>query len=291
VFRKILVPLDGSKNAERALPWVRKYAAPFGTPVVLVRVLSKIYPLKGMPFGAQRKDAEGYLSGVRRLLSLDGIPAMIRLPDDSVAESIVAAAVEEHCSLILMTSRGASKVARWLIGGVTERVLRLSPVPVLVLRGRPSPDPNPKRILVPMDGSSRAKRVLPWAERLAFFHKSPLQLLYVQPKGIPRLGKPPPPRDEIIPTFARWCSQLRRRGVAATFRLTQGEPAREILADSGSTDLIAMTTHGYGGLKHWVLGSIAEKIIHGSQAPVFVFKKRSSAAKLPVPRKRRAEPS
>jgi nucleotide-binding universal stress UspA family protein len=288
VFRKILVPLDGSKNAERALPWAKTYASPFGTPVILVQVLPKIYPLKGMPFGARRREAKGYLTGLQHLLSQDGIPSEVLLPDNSVAESIVSTARDRNCNLIIMTTRGSSKVVRWLIGGVTERVLRLSPVPLLVLRNRSPLDPSPRRILVPMDGSSRAKRILPWAERLALFHDAPLQILHVRSEASHRARRTSSSRREIGPTLSHWCSLLRRRGVNATYRLSQGDPAQEILADSSPTDLIVMTTGGTGGLKHYVLGSVVEKVIHGTQAPVFVFRKLSKAARLPLVRKRSA---
>jgi nucleotide-binding universal stress UspA family protein len=274
VFRRLLVPLDGSANAERALPWVKRYAAPFATPVVLLRALSKIYPMEGMPFGAHEKSAREYLEGVQKNLAADGVPATIQLQEGSPAESIVFSAVQEQCSLIVMTTRGASKVARWLIGGVTEQVMRLSPIPVLVIRRRSlgAAGSDPKRILVPLDGSMRANRCLPWAERLALFHEIPLEILYVEPEGGHRFKRTRPSRHEISEMLAHWCRLLRRRKVAATYRLSQGDPAQEILNDSSRTDLLVMTTIGRGGLKRWVLGSVAEKVIHGSEAPIFIFK-------------------
>jgi nucleotide-binding universal stress UspA family protein len=280
MFRKILVPLDGSENAERGLPWVRRYAAPSNTPVVLVRVLSKVYPLEGMPFGALAKEASDYLQGVQKRLLAEGIPTKIHLPQNAAAESIVKAADQENCGLIVMTTRGASKVVRWLIGGVTEQVLRTSPIPVLVIRSQASPptEANPRRILVPQDGSARARRALGWAERLALFHDVPMEILHVQPQHSHPFRKAPSPRAQVSRKLAHWCSLLRRRGVAATYLLTQGDPASEILRNTSPTDLLVMTTHGYGGLKHLILGSVAEKVIHGTEAPIFFFKRRSSRA-------------
>jgi len=279
VFEKILVPLDGSENAARVLPWVRIYAARSETSVVLVQALAKVYPLEGMPFGARAHVASEYLERVRQELQADGVDASIRLPQNAAAESIVRTAEQEQCTLILMTTRGASKVVRWLIGGVTEQVIRLSPIPVLVIRSQvlAGKEPCPRRLLVPQDGSPRARRVLAWAERLARFHGVPLEILHVEAPH-PRGFRKTPSRREASPKLAHWCSLLRRRGIDATYRLTRGDPASEILRDSLPSDLLVMTTHGYGGLKHVLLGSVAEKVIHGSDAPVFIYKHRSPRA-------------
>src|SRR6516162_681957 len=115
LFEKILVPLDGSENAERALPWVRSYASGSRASVVLVQALSKIYPLEGMPFGAGEGEAGSYLEDVRRRLLADGILGKVQLPQSTASESIVKIAVRERCGLIVMTTRGASRVMRWLI--------------------------------------------------------------------------------------------------------------------------------------------------------------------------------
>src|SRR5579883_1992417 len=127
LFEKILVPLDGSGNAERALPWVRVYAANLRTSVILLQALSKVYPLEGMPFGAGQNEAKAYLEEIRKTLLAEGILAKVRLPQSSAPDSIVRTAVREGCGLIVMTTRGASRVVRWLVGGVTEQVLRMSP--------------------------------------------------------------------------------------------------------------------------------------------------------------------
>jgi len=278
LFQKILVPLDGSGNAERALPWVRCYAADSGTSVVIVQALSKIYPLEGLPFGAQAHEVTEYLEGIQKLLLAEGIPTKIHLPENAAAEAIVKVAVKEKCGLIVMTTRGASKVVRWLVGGVTEQVIRMSPIPVLVIRSQASPasKPHPRRILVPQDGSVRAKRVMPWAARLAIFHNIPISILHVQPRANrpPRNGSSS--GGQVSQKLAHWCSLLRRRGIAATYLLSQGDSASEILRNSLPTDLVVMTTHGYGGLKHFILGSVAEKVIHGTEAPIFIFRRAAS---------------
>ncbi|HEV3025917.1 MAG TPA: universal stress protein, partial [Planctomycetota bacterium] len=132
-----------------------------------------------------------------------------------------------------------------------------------------------RQILVPQDGSLHARRVLPWAEQLALFHQVPISILHVQHQGNRPSRKATSMRGQVSRKLAHWCSLLRRRGVAATYLLTQGDPASEILRNSSATDLLVLTTHGYGGLKHFLLGSVAEKIIHGTEAPIFILRSGS----------------
>jgi nucleotide-binding universal stress UspA family protein len=274
VFKKILLPLDGSANAEGAIPWAIQYAAASRTPVVLTRVLEKVYPLKGMPFGAEAGEARTYLEAVARTFSGVGIPTELVLPVDPVAEAIVSAAKRAGCNLIVMASRGTSRLVRRLVGGVTEQVIRRSPVPVLVARSQQVPGRigAPSRILVPVDGSAASKHVLAWAERLARFHQVPTEILFVRPRQRRHRASEDRRTEEVSSAASRLCSLLRSRGLAASFHLGEGAPADEILRACRSTDLIVMTTHGYGGLKHLLKGSVAERVIHGALGPVFVSK-------------------
>jgi nucleotide-binding universal stress UspA family protein len=280
VFRKILVALDGSVNAEKALPWAIRYAAPSSTPVVLARVLDRVYPLKGMPFGAEATPAHAYLEGVRDTLSRLGIPTEMVFPSDAVASSLTAVAERSRCNLVVMATRGASPLTRRLVGGVTEQVMRTSSVSVLVVpsHAASSPPPDPRRVLLPVDGVSRLNEVLVWGERFARFHRVPLEMLYVRARGKPLGSTATPGLSELKRSAAHLCGLLRDRGIPASYRVGEGNPAREILKASGPTDLVVMTTHGYRGFKHLVRGSVAEKVIHGATGPVFISKTRSRAA-------------
>ena len=275
MFKKILLALDGSAKAEAAIPWALKYAAPFGTPVVLMRVLDKVYPLEGMPFGAEAGEARAYLDAVAKAFSKEGVPTEITLPIDPVAPSIVGVAQWEKCNLIVMTPRGSSKLVRRIMGGITEQILQTSPVPVLIVRcsgaGAPAP-PLPARVLVPVDGLPGGKQVLAWAERLARFHQVPVEILYVRPGGKRSRALRDRRTEEVCRSVARLCALLRKRGIPASYHLELGAPAERILEASRPTDLIVMTTHGYAGLKHLVKGSVAEEVAQGARGPVFIFK-------------------
>jgi nucleotide-binding universal stress UspA family protein len=231
--------------------------------------------LKGLPFRAGAAEARSYLQGIERELNYSSIPARILLRNEPAARAIVDTAAREGCDLILMTSRGASKVVRWLIGGVAQQVMRLSPVPVLIVRskGASRKEDRPRRILVPQDGSALARTIVPWAGALAHFHRARLVLLHVCSGEEPDAG--------TGRMLIRQRALLERQGVSASIRFEQGDPAQGILRTCRTGDLLALTTHGRGGMKRLLLGSVAEKIVYQAPVPVAVYKKPTSLMPLP----------
>jgi nucleotide-binding universal stress UspA family protein len=281
MFKKILLPLDGSGAAEQALFWATQYARPSKAQVVLLQVLHKEYPLEGLPFRTGGEEARRYLQGIERVLNYAGIPTKIILRSEPVSRAIVETAKREGCDLIIMTSRGASKVIRWLMGGVAQQVMRLSSVPVLIVRSQIALDGHkrPKRVVVPQDGSPPARAILPWAKKLARFHRIPLLILHVRPERRNLLGK-----ERFLGVareLSRESAQLRSQGIKTAIRLEQGDPAEEILKACRPTDLLAMTTHGYGGVKRLLLGSVAEKVIHQASVPILIYKRQAKTRRLP----------
>ncbi len=273
MFKKILLPLDGSAAAEQALHWAKVYARPTKAQVVLVQVLPPRYPLKGLPFRAGSVDARVYLQGIERELNFAGIPCKILLRSEPVTHAIVETAHQEGCDLIIMTSRGASKVVRWLIGGVTQQVMRLSPIPILIVRGSIAAKlhERPRRLLMPQDGSVHARKIIPWAARLARLHRIPLVILHIRRPN----GNATAPR-----VLYRQAAMLKKKGIHASVRIRQGDPAEQILKCCRTADVLAMTTHGFGGLKRLILGSIAEKVIHQATVPVLIYKHRAMKRRL-----------
>lgn len=274
MLKKILLALDGSENAERALPWIKRYAAPEKAQVVLFRAVDTEYLEKEF-IPSELQGAKDYLLRMEKELNYAGIPAKIVVRQGKPAKAIARAALEEGCDLILMTTRGGSAVKRWVMGGVTEQVLRLSAVPVLALRPRMS---SPKgghvrRVVVPVDGSTRAEEVIPWARTLAGILKARLVFLHVypmEPRGLRGWNEEnfDALRKRMVYTVAR----LQEQGVKASFRLRRGDPADRLLKFTDRNDLIVTTTHGFGGFKRWIFGSVAEKLIHESRVPVLVYK-------------------
>lgn len=274
MLKKILLALDGSENAERALWWAAKYAGREKAQVVLFRAVdTSILEPEFIP--SQVKDALNYLLRMETELNQSGLPTKVIAREGKPAETIVKVAMEERCDLILMTTRGGSKVKRWVIGGVTEQVLRLSPIPVLPIqsRTRPAKNNHVRRVLVPVDGSKLAEEVVPWAIELARIQKARLVFIHVYPPvhaGVRALARE---NFEALRTrMIRRCELLKKEGIKARFVVRTDDPAEAILAHAGMNDMIVTTTHGEGGFKRWIFGSVAEKLIHEARVPVLVYK-------------------
>jgi nucleotide-binding universal stress UspA family protein len=144
MYRKILVPLDGSKLAECALEHVRAIAKGCGAQeVVLIRAINPIpYWVYGDYANSslinevekeQESFAEEYLDNVLKELTKDGIAARKIVLKGEPAQNILDYAEKNSVDLIIMTTHGRSGPARWTMGSVAERVTQYSKVPVLVI--------------------------------------------------------------------------------------------------------------------------------------------------------------
>lgn len=185
MFKRIVVPLDGSGRAERALPVAARLARNAGSPLVLVRVIGtdSVYfpsatgrPILDQPVGmADVEQAEGYLNSVAGSEVLKGLSVQSEVLTGFVAPSILTMADQKQADLIVMCSHGYTGVTRWwLMGSVAEKIARFSDIPVLVLREggsvpdeRHEGDKQPLRVLVPLDGSNHALAALTPAANLA----------------------------------------------------------------------------------------------------------------------------
>ena len=266
MLKKILLTLDGSENAEKALPWVKQFAVCEKALVVLIRVTAA---------REEREEAREYLLRMERELNFAGIATKVLIRRGTPAREIVDAAVDQGCDLIVMTTRGGSRVKRWMMGGVTEQVMRMSPVPVLPVwshLARPRQG-HVRRLIVPLDGSKRAESILWWAIRLAQILHAQLVFLHVYPNGTehPR-GWNGQVYQALSRRMTRIAESLCKQGIPAKFRLQRGDAAERILNYADQNDLILTTTHGYGGMKRWILGSVAEKLVHAASVPVLVYK-------------------
>ena len=184
MFKRILIPLDGSGRAERALPIAARMARAAGGSIILVRVVStapasmpsaSAKPILIQTVGeADRTLAESYLVGVAGSELLTGIPVQTQVPVGLVSPSILSVAADKHADVIVMCSHGSTGVTRWwMLGSVAAKVARFAQIPVLVLREGGSfpeerhPGDPPLRVLVPLDGSDYAKAALVPAAYLA----------------------------------------------------------------------------------------------------------------------------
>jgi len=140
MFRKILVPLDGSSFAEEALPHARELAECGGGEIVLVRVDEPYEPPPGIFVPATaipevvRLSAGEYLEQLVSRLRLAGIKVESAVLDGKVADAILKYAGEEGVDLIVMSTHGRTGISRLLMGSVAEQIVHGAPCPVLLIR-------------------------------------------------------------------------------------------------------------------------------------------------------------
>ncbi|HVB20684.1 MAG TPA: universal stress protein [Ktedonobacteraceae bacterium] len=185
MFKRILVPLDGSTRAEKALPIAARLARASQSQIVLIQV---VRPMNDYYYGpyvlestineldrtidANLAEAKRYLEGIASTL-LQGIETIITTDAGPVAERIFAAIQSFDIDLVVINSHGYTGFKRWVLGSVAEKVARHAMVPVLILREHgTSSELHPyneasMRILVPLDGSLTAKAALGPAANLA----------------------------------------------------------------------------------------------------------------------------
>jgi nucleotide-binding universal stress UspA family protein len=149
MYQKILVPLDGSKEAEHALPHIKTAATGYDPPakVILYRAIGSLFPVGTGEYTLSDKyskkeqeleeAAAKYLREIADNLRKDGVnvadPVMVSISVSDVASEILECAEGNEVDLIIMTTHGRSGITRWAFGSVTDKIIRHSKVPVLVV--------------------------------------------------------------------------------------------------------------------------------------------------------------
>jgi nucleotide-binding universal stress UspA family protein len=136
-WKKIVVPLDGSPEAEAALPEAIRLAKASVASISLVRVATRAVIAGGFGYVAPPEDPRPYLRMVSERLEGEGVPTETAVLDGAPALGIAGHAARAKADLICMTTRGRRGLARWLSASVAEGVIRTSPCPVYAWRVRP----------------------------------------------------------------------------------------------------------------------------------------------------------
>lgn len=216
------------------------------------------------------------------------------LEDGPVPDALAGYASRNSISLVVISSHSRGGFARFSLGSVTDSLIRHTTIPVLVVKP-PASYLNPqvraefRRIVVPLDGSALAERILPAVVALARLEEAEITLLNVQ-----RLTDPSPKRRADQPvawaeaSFAATnaylsvvAERLRRSGITATCEIVIGDNAAEEIAAYAArerADLIAIATHGRGGLSRFLRGSVADCVTRSARTSIFALHPSGTAA-------------
>lgn len=260
--------------------------------------------------------AQHYLDSVEAQLTKAGMRVRTLVRPGAAAEAILGAADAEGIDLIAMSTHGWTGLDRFLLGSVADRVAHYAKVPLLLVRAEDhgeahleKPGLSYKRILVPLDGSPLADEVLPQARELARCANAEVLLLQVVPEltdwptaeaafifsgGMAREGhyaseqrepdatlrsrKAEYLRETAQTNLDAAAAQLKLAGLKVETLIQDGHPAEVILevAQSCHADVIAMTTHGRSGLRRFLMGSVASRVLEYASVPLLLVRHQPS---------------
>jgi len=235
---------------------------------------------------AEVERASDEVDALQRQLAEQGLRVRTVVRGGAAAETLLDITREESIGLIVMATHGRGGLGRFLLGSVADRVVRHADTPVMLVRAAAVHQEHPefKRIVVPLDGSHTAAAVLPAVRELARCNAAEIVLLRVvqgEPAApvitaLPVLEPAPntPAEHEATDYVGSVGKTAEGWGVPVRTLVQVGDPASMILdtAKDLYADLIAMSTHGVGGLRRFFLGSVAERVVRHAEAPVLLFR-------------------
>jgi nucleotide-binding universal stress UspA family protein/predicted transcriptional regulator len=289
VFKTILVPLDGSPIADRALPYALSLARRARGKVLLVHgVWNALFP-RETDFHIHEKANE-----IRALAPDVPIESQVwgMYRSEDLGSALGHACRELGADLIVMSTHGRSGLGRLLYGSVADQVLRETHVPVLLIPAAceyewPDEASRPLRALVALDGSPYAEEALALAGELPNGDGPELVLMrVVNPPSDTRVGAMSLQQGSVGAEqyLSEMGARLRATGRKVDTHVKVGSPPDEIVAATRETgaDLVAMATHGRSGLARLTLGSVATEALRQACVPLLLV--RPAALQAPDPR-------
>jgi nucleotide-binding universal stress UspA family protein len=297
----IVVPLDESSLAEQALPLATAVARRAGLALHLVTVHAAAAVPAGDGFEASY-DPGWYAAtraGQRRYLEAlaervpKGIQTVVAVPEGPVIPSLLEYVDQHGAALVVMATHGRGGLNRLWIGSTLDRLIRETSVPVLIARASAEPgakEPDFARMVIPLDGSELAEQVLAPAVGLGGLFGSAYELVRVvvapdpiaTPSVTPWVRVDEQDLEERIRSAEAYLGEAAGRlreagGRSVTTRVIRaaGQPVADAVLQAAAdsrADIVAMATHGRGGLRRFVLGSVADKMIRAAALPLLVVR-------------------
>lgn len=306
MFDHILVPLDGSTLAECVLPHIVKMSPILSSRVTLVHVLKQSYgaglnvpdPLE---WHLRKTRALSYLGGVSERLKAVGLDVSSRLLEGDPAQQIIEFARVQRVDLILLSSHGQGGISGWNISSVVQKIIFRTHLSILIVRAyNPQPEAleglRYRRLLLPLDGSKRAERILPLATALSRERGS--QMLLVHVVQHPTLFQQAHPTKQDLKLTRQLTQRNQQQADRYLSRLKTQLPANGrvhfwVAKDvpvalhqfvvQENVDLVVMSAHGHSAQAHWPFGSIATNAIMYGSVPLLIVQDLTPEEMVPSP--------
>jgi nucleotide-binding universal stress UspA family protein len=287
MFHKILVPLDGSTEAERALHPALKLARAVEGEVILLRNMKTVYMT--MPAMAaeydwswpeysreqSRQEVRQYLDNLISMYEPPGVVMRALAVDGDTASLIVDTAETEAVDLIVMSAQGWASAKTRELGSITERVLYGASCPVFMIRSELI-----KRAVVTLDGSELAEQAIQPAFEMSRALGAELTLLRVNEPLSSGQSAPQSEKERELSEWSRTTAMgylehiARDLGGDVKMFVVEGTAVSSILdfAKLHAVDLLVMSTHGRTGMRRWLYGSVTAKVLRESRASMLIIR-------------------
>ncbi|WP_440009150.1 universal stress protein [Halomicrococcus sp. SG-WS-1] len=282
MYENILIPYDGSEGAAEVLHHASEFAhwadATIHVLYVADTTRDSVTVVEGHTVDALVQQGENVVDEAAKTLDTLGVSYDTDVVQGNPAPTIVEYAEQYNQDLVVMPTHGREGASRYLVGSVSEKVVRLSSVPVLTVRMQPDetlvfPYEN---LLIPTDGSTAATHAANHLVELAASLDATVHVLSVVDDttlGMDVRSTISGKESEEAATDAveTVVSEAETRGVTNTVRhIEHGTPAEVILDCIESNDIhaVGMGTTGRRGTDRILLGSVAEKTVRSAPVPV-----------------------
>ncbi|MBU1626542.1 universal stress protein [bacterium] len=296
MFKHILVPLDGSKMSEAALPVASFLARKFNAQVTLVHVIEKSPPseVHGQSHLKDAGKAGIYLEEVSQGKLLKGLHVNYHVHAaavDNIAESITQHSDEFDHDLIVMCTHGRGKALHLMMGSIAQKVISLGSIPVLITHPQKKgehPLFSCKSILLPLDDDPDHVKALIVAKELATVCEAFIHLAIAIPNYSTLSGRMTVTSRMLPGTTSRMLdmsvgnaeeyfrgilAELHNQGFNADSQVLRGDPANVIVkfTQKNHVDLIILATHGKSGMEAFWAGSVAHKVCSQCRIPLLLL--------------------
>ena len=282
---RIVVGVDGSDGAAKALRWAAREAAARDWSVTALMawgLLDQHQPMKGAEFDPHYDEAQARAALDRYVeAALGTLEATPRVDREVVCDVATSALLDaaKTADLLVVGARGRGGFHGLLVGSVSETCIHHSPSPIVVVRGAPDRLDRLGHIVVGVDGSSVALRALGWAIHEARAHQASVDGVYAW--AVPYLAgdavAAPVFDTDALEAAARrlveeMLASVDTTGLAGpvTQRVEAGTAAATILRVADAADLVVVGSRGFGTLKRLLVGSVSHQVVHHAPCPVLV---------------------
>jgi nucleotide-binding universal stress UspA family protein len=296
VFKHILVPLDGSKLAEAAIPAASSLAQTLDAPVTLLHIIEQDAPheIHKDHHITKAGEASAYLEQIAQR----DFPPEIKVDSHvhTAAVKDVPGSIVEHATrefqpdLIIMCTHGKSGMRELLYGSIAQQVVAQGLTPLLLIKPGDIVTRGFKldKILVPLDTGPTHDASLPAAQELARAYTSNIHLLTVIPTFGTVTGETAAASSLLPATTSalleinvenaaedlqEHLDELKKAGLQATAEVARGDPATEIvnLSENLNIDLIVLTTHRKAGTEAFWARSVAPNVARRARVPILLI--------------------